>query len=656
LSGLLVGWLLPRVQRLTPTPLFPPSAPQLCINYTNETLQQQFNKFVFKMEQEEYEREKIEWSFIHFPDNQDCLDLIEGRPNGILAMLDDECRLPKGSDDKLAGRLQKELGSHARFFVTKKMVAEKHFGVRHYAGEVAYNTFGFLEKNKDQLPREATNLFLSSSSAFVQALFADTGAPGGAGAGVGAGAARGRMPAQPLSPPKPATGSGAASASVATQFKSQLHELMNKIQTTRPHYIRTIKPNDEALPDRLTRLRVNEQLRYGGVLEAVRVARSGYPVRLPHTDFFTRYRCLATAAIKTVVVEEVGGSALLPRKSAKVLALPQRIGGDNQEANRQWCERVLEGIMAVQEAAGAAVEAHKILPADSVQLGKTKVFLRKVAYEVLEFKRISRLAEAATKITSFFRGAALRREYMLIRAAARFLQRVVRGHLARRVAASLRRERAAARLQTAYRAAHARQRYARFRHAVLRLQCRLRGRRGRRVAHALASERAARRLQAWGRAALAARRYHRYLHAVVALQCGWRVCAAKRQLRQLRVEARSIGKMQKDNEQLKEELARLKQMLEKKAAGERAEKERQLEEERRAAAAATLEELERWKQRCAEAEKRLAEEQALRKEAQARAEQLQAQATEKDQQLAQERTAKALALDRAQRCVSRPPV
>lgn len=51
---------------------------------------------------------------------------------------------------------------------------------------------------------------------------------------------------------------------------------------TRPHYIRCIKPNDNAEPDEVSRVRVMEQLRYGGVLEAVRVARSGYPVRLPH--------------------------------------------------------------------------------------------------------------------------------------------------------------------------------------------------------------------------------------------------------------------------------------------------------------------------------------------------------------------------------------
>ena len=81
---------------------------QLCINFTNEALQQQFNKFIFKMEQAEYEAEQISWDFIEFPDNQDCLDTIQSKPNGILVMLDDECRLPKGSDRNWANRLYKQ--------------------------------------------------------------------------------------------------------------------------------------------------------------------------------------------------------------------------------------------------------------------------------------------------------------------------------------------------------------------------------------------------------------------------------------------------------------------------------------------------------------------------------------------------------------------
>jgi hypothetical protein len=71
---------------------------QLCINYCNETLQSQFNQYVFKLEQQEYEREGIEWSFIDFPDNQEVLDLIEKKRTGIISILDEQCRLTKCTD------------------------------------------------------------------------------------------------------------------------------------------------------------------------------------------------------------------------------------------------------------------------------------------------------------------------------------------------------------------------------------------------------------------------------------------------------------------------------------------------------------------------------------------------------------------------------
>jgi myosin-5 len=122
---------------------------QLCINYTNETLQQQFNEFVFKMEQKEYTKEGIEWSFVEFPDNQDCLDLIESRPNGLFAMLDDECRMGiRGSDANYASRLYKAHEGSGRFSATQNQKTNLQFSLRHYAGEVEYTVETFLDKNK----------------------------------------------------------------------------------------------------------------------------------------------------------------------------------------------------------------------------------------------------------------------------------------------------------------------------------------------------------------------------------------------------------------------------------------------------------------------------------------------------------------------------
>jgi myosin heavy subunit len=139
---------------------------QLCINYCNETLQQHFNQFIFKLEQEEYVREQIDWSQVSFPDNQDCLDLIESkRPAGVLTLLDEQCLLQTGSDEGFARKCFESLvKEHPRFTVSAKQKVAGQFSIRHYAGEVVYTAAGFVEKNKDQIHREATDLLLASRS------------------------------------------------------------------------------------------------------------------------------------------------------------------------------------------------------------------------------------------------------------------------------------------------------------------------------------------------------------------------------------------------------------------------------------------------------------------------------------------------------------
>ena len=135
---------------------------QLCINYTNETLQQQFNKFVFKMEQQEYEREGILWKFIPFPDNQDVLDLIAKPRTGILQILDEQCMVDWGSDQKFSLSLYQNCGKHACFNVTSTQRVSNKFSVEHYAGYVEYTADNWLEKNKDQLPAASVELLESS--------------------------------------------------------------------------------------------------------------------------------------------------------------------------------------------------------------------------------------------------------------------------------------------------------------------------------------------------------------------------------------------------------------------------------------------------------------------------------------------------------------
>ena len=258
---------------------------QLCINYCNEALQQQFNSFVLKNEQAEYDREGIEWSFIDFPENQDVLDLIDKRGSGILCILDDQCRAPGTSDKSFALDVYNKCKSSSRFSASRKQTATLQFSVNHYAGPVEYTTTGFVEKNRDELPKAATELLQKSFNPFVRVL-AET---------IESNSVERAASATTDTPSKRFRRQDSAMAriTVGGQFRKQLKNLRGKIDIMSPHYVRCLKPNDDLIPEHFDRAAVVEQLRCGGILEAVRVARAGYSNHYPHSEFVRRYRCLA---------------------------------------------------------------------------------------------------------------------------------------------------------------------------------------------------------------------------------------------------------------------------------------------------------------------------------------------------------------------------
>ncbi|CAM9590046.1 unnamed protein product [Ectocarpus fasciculatus] len=500
---------------------------QLCINYTNETLQQQFNQFVFKMEQKEYSKEGIEWSFVEFPDNQDCLDLIEGKKKGLLTMLDDECRMGiRGTDANYASRLYKEHAETERFEADSAMRTKLCFAVKHYAGQVEYHVETFCDKNKDELPKESDELFASSANDFVVNLFAPAGAKKAK--------TKGKKPAAPK-PKKDASGVAGLKPTVGTQFKDQLHNLMDMIRDTRPHYIRCIKPNDNAEPDEVSRVRVMEQLRYGGVLEAVRVARSGYPVRLPHKDFYVRYRCLISL-----------------NKKVKKSRYPLRLKGGTAMAQKM-CKDLVKHVLS------PAMVSMKNIPADTMQFGKNKVFLRKNAYDFLEMIRSRRITSAAVTLERVARGFVMRRKFSSAIRAVRFIQRVSRGTIARRRVEHMRRMRAALRTQTAYRRHFARKNFLSIKGAALALQCATRWRKAVKVHTELRRQHRSTKIQSWYRM-LAPWRAHRKLRsATLALQCRMRQKIAYGELRDLRIKAKDVGNLKGDNDRLKAEVLALRQ-------------------------------------------------------------------------------------------------
>ncbi|EFH42295.1 predicted protein [Arabidopsis lyrata subsp. lyrata] len=241
---------------------------QFCINYANERLQQHFNRHLFKLEQEEYEEDGIDWTKVEFVDNQECLDLIEKKPIGLLSLLDEESNFPKATDLTFANKLKQHLKTNSCF----KGERGRAFRVNHYAGEVLYDTNGFLDKNRDPLPADLINL-LSSCDCQLLKLFST------------------KMRDKSH---KPLMLSDSTNQTVGTKFKGQLFKLMNKLENTSPHFIRCIKPNSKQLPRVYEEDLVLQQLRCCGVLEVVRISRSGYPTRLTHQEFAGRYGFLSS--------------------------------------------------------------------------------------------------------------------------------------------------------------------------------------------------------------------------------------------------------------------------------------------------------------------------------------------------------------------------
>ena len=262
---------------------------QLCINYCNEALQQQFNKYVFKLEQREYEREGIEWSFISFPDNQDVLDLIEKKHSGLFSLLDEQCKLAKCTDQSFASILYEKCVDNCRFEMNSGQQVSGHFTLHHYAGAVDYSTHSFLDKNKDELPKEATEFLLSSKSSLFQTLGHILNENVGIGSLGSCANASSTMNH---------SRSSISRASVGSQFAVQLRELRERIDVTTPHYIRCLKSNDKLVPYEFVPSIIADQLRSGGVLEAVRVSRVGFPQRYLHDVFLRRYSILGVKELE----------------------------------------------------------------------------------------------------------------------------------------------------------------------------------------------------------------------------------------------------------------------------------------------------------------------------------------------------------------------
>ncbi|XP_055702081.1 myosin heavy chain, muscle isoform X36 [Phlebotomus papatasi] len=348
---------------------------QLCINFTNEKLQQFFNHHMFVLEQEEYQREGIEWTFIDFGmDLQSCIELIE-KPMGILSILEEESMFPKATDQTFAEKLNtNHLGKSAPFQKPKPPkpgCQAAHFAIGHYAGVVPYNITGWLEKNKDPLNDTVVDQLKKSSNKLLVEIFADH--PGQSGGGEQAKGGRGKK--------------GGGFATVSSSYKEQLNNLMTTLRSTQPHFVRCIIPNELKQPGVIDSHLVMHQLTCNGVLEGIRICRKGFPNRMVYPDFKLRYKILCISLIK---------EPCKPEKASEIIL------------------------------------NHVQLAEDQFRLGKTKVFFRAGVLGQMEELRDERLSKIMTWLQSWIRGYLSRKEFHKLqeqRLALQVVQRNLRKYL-----------------------------------------------------------------------------------------------------------------------------------------------------------------------------------------------------------------------------------
>merc|ERR1712142_957348 len=343
---------------------------QLCINFTNEKLQQFFNHNMFVLEQEEYMREGIEWEMMNFGmDLQACIDLLE-KPMGVFAILEEQSIVPKATDETFKAKLyethEKKNPAFVKPKVGKKSVA--HFICKHYAGDVGYNLDGWLDKNKDPLNPSVVELLQKSKLELVKVLF-------------------------PMKEPEPPAGGkkkkkkGGSMQTVGSMYKQQLSSLMTTLRSTKPSFVRCIVPNEIKTPAAVDANLILHQLRCNGVLEGIRICRKGFPNRCVYPEFFQRYKILAAAEVGSIVDSKAATEIILKK-----------------------------------------IQLNEAL----YKIGKTKVFFKAGTLADLEDLRDEALGVIITKLQARARGKLMRVEFLAMLArvrAARCIQNNIRKFL-----------------------------------------------------------------------------------------------------------------------------------------------------------------------------------------------------------------------------------
>lgn len=346
---------------------------QLCINYANERLQQYFNNHIFKMEQEEYKKEGIDWTQVEFVDNNDIIELIDANKISIFGLLDSEGITPNANDVSFRNNVYKLCSGNEALGED----SENALVINHYAGVIEYNISGFVEKNLDQLTNDISEALQQSTNKLIKSLFENKEKDKSKGKK----AAKGPNKLQ--------------SDTLSKQFKTQLDELLVMLGQSNPRYVKCIKPNSQKEPKILDSIDVMDQLLCAGVLEAIKIRKQGYSIRRTKEEFYKAYRVLT----------------------------PQ--------VDIKNCKNFSEAVTKMLKLLGEIPEMKEALhqKKKTLQVGHNKVFMKEEVKAILDYKK-NRI-KYIYLLQSTFRGMKIRKKVRRILNAARKIQAVYKGRVLR---------------------------------------------------------------------------------------------------------------------------------------------------------------------------------------------------------------------------------
>lgn len=244
------------------------SLEQLFINFANEKLHNEFMKTIFTTEQEQYKKEGVPVDSIPFVDNSPCLEYLETKTGSIMTALQEQCQVRGGSDERFADFVHQQLNRSKAYMRPNPKFGKSAFAVKHYAGDVCYDSTDFVLKNKDAIHKDLQDVMDRCDSVTLQLIFA-----------------------KPTDVDATALAKGGKSVhTISSEFSKQLGQLVKTLASAQQHYVRCIKPNPEKVPSKFVDDMMAQQLGYCGVLALTLIRKAGYTVRMDFKTFASKFK------------------------------------------------------------------------------------------------------------------------------------------------------------------------------------------------------------------------------------------------------------------------------------------------------------------------------------------------------------------------------